>query len=372
MKAHVTPLLLLAAALSVTADEPGRIKTEHLVGAIRWDAWHGNRGVPGQAVQHTLGPRKWHDRLPFFAEVRGHDDVTIDGTSQEIMDREIDYASEAGLDYWAFVTYRPDDVMSLGLKRYLTSTKRDRIRFCLITECARWGESAYVEGLSDLMTVPGYLKVLDGRPVLYLGFISEEWITRRFDDATAFRKVVDGLRDAARRKGAGDPYLVIMDFHPDKAKDWLDALGGDAISSYAAQGNAEAAPYAALADYAETFWNRCKATGAQVVPILMAGWDRRPRVARPVPWETWQQPNVGIEKYYETPTPEKLARHVARGLEWLEANEPHARAQLAIIYAWNENDEGGWLIPTLSQGTARLDALRPVLRPGRTPTQQAP
>ena len=38
-------------------------------------------------------------------------------------------------------------------------------------------------------------------------------------------------------------------------------------------------------------------------------------------------------------------------------------ANAIIIYAWNENDEGGWLIPTLSEGTARLDAIARVLNP---------
>ncbi len=372
MKALIASTLLLVLALPATADEPRPGRPAPLVGAIRWDAWHGDQGGPGRAVQSALGPEKWHDRLPFFAEIRGDDDVRIDGTSQEIMDREIVYASEGGLDYWAFVTYPPDNVMSLGLKRYLASTKRDRIRFCLIVESTRLRDPAYVDRLSDLMTEPGYLKVLDGRPVFYLGFITQENIDRHFGDMVAYRKVIEGLREDARRKGAGDPYLVIMDFNPDNAKGWLDALGADAISNYAAQGNAEAAPYAALTEYAEMFWNWCKGTGAQVVPILMTGWDRRPRVARPMPWETWQQPNVGIEKYYETPTPEELARHVARGLEWLEANAQHARAQLALIYAWNENDEGGWLVPTLSEGPARLDALRRVLRPGKPTTRTAP
>ena len=28
-----------------------------------------------------------------------------------------------------------------------------------------------------------------------------------------------------------------------------------------------------------------------------------------------------------------------------------------LVYAWNENSEGGWLVPTLGEGTARVDAL---------------
>ncbi len=33
-----------------------------------------------------------------------------------------------------------------------------------------------------------------------------------------------------------------------------------------------------------------------------------------------------------------------------------------LIYAWNENDEGGWLTPTLYDGNARLEAVRRVLK----------
>jgi len=32
-----------------------------------------------------------------------------------------------------------------------------------------------------------------------------------------------------------------------------------------------------------------------------------------------------------------------------------------LFYAWNEVDEGGWLVPDRSRGTARLDAIRRVV-----------
>jgi len=89
----------------------------------------------------------------------------------------------------------------------------------------------------------------------------------------------------------------------------------------------------------------------------MTGWDRRPRVERPVPWEKWQKPGVGVEKFYRAPTPRELATHVRKAVHWLGANRSHAKAQIALIYAWNENDEGGWLVPTISEGTARIDAV---------------
>jgi len=55
-------------------------------------------------------------------------------------------------------------------------------------------------------------------------------------------------------------------------------------------------------------------------------------------------------------------------LSWIRKNPDITPAKAVIIYAWNENDEGGWLTPTWSAdgkpNTARLDAIRPVLQPG--------
>jgi hypothetical protein len=43
-------------------------------------------------------------------------------------------------------------------------------------------------------------------------------------------------------------------------------------------------------------------------------------------------------------------------------NPSAGRANTVLIYAWNETDEGGWLHPTLAEGTARLDAIKKVLK----------
>jgi len=73
------------------------------VGAIRWDAWHGPASNVGLTVEKTLAPARWHYRLPFFGKAVGENAVEARGDTQEIMDREIEYAHAAGLDYWAFV-----------------------------------------------------------------------------------------------------------------------------------------------------------------------------------------------------------------------------------------------------------------------------
>lgn len=337
--------------------------TRPLIGAIRWDAWHGDQGVPGQAVRRSLSPVKYHWRLPFFAKVTGENQVHIDGTAQNVMDREIEYAADAGINYWAFVTYPEHDAMSLGLKRYLSSPRRKNIRFCLLTEASRWNSPTYVEWVTRLMQEPGYQTVLQNRPLLYLGFLDQAQIVSHWKDAQGFRAVLDTLRTTLRAKGLGNPYLVILDFSAAQGAQWAAQLGGDAISSYATTYAPRAAtPYLELAQADLRFWEACRATGTAVVPIVTAGWDRRPRIEQPVPWETWQQPGVGLDQYVAVATPAELAEHLKASLDWLAQHAATAPARTSLVYAWNENDEGGWIVPTLQDGAVRLEAIKSMLQ----------
>jgi hypothetical protein len=63
--------------------------------------------------------------------------------------------------------------------------------------------------------------------------------------------------------------------------------------------------------------------------------------------------------------PWEIADHLRRSLERTEREPKACPARAVIVYGWNENDEGGWLVPTLnpdgSPNTERLDAVRKVL-----------
>jgi hypothetical protein len=208
------------------------------------------------------------------------------------------------------------------------------------------------------MREPSYQKVAGGRPLFFIGFINENWIDREWGADASLRAALDEFRQRAQKSGLANPYNVVMDFDPKRAKQLTDRFGFDAISAYAAQGGAEAAPYEALATYVEQYWDKSKATGAQVVPIVMAGWDRRPRVENPVPWEAGRKTNPhDAMKFYAAPTPKELKQHLENALGWVKAKSAQAQANTLLFYAWNEFDEGGWLEPTLSEGTARIEEL---------------
>jgi len=56
-------------------------------------------------------------------------------------------------------------------------------------------------------------------------------------------------------------------------------------------------------------------------------------VENPVPWEGQRG---SLDEYYERPTPEELATHLAHALDWVDAHPDAADARAVLIYAWNE------------------------------------
>ena len=331
-----------------------------MVGAIRWDAWHGDASEIGRAVQKSLSPKHWQWRLPFFAEVAKDGVVTIAGDTDAVMTREIAYAQAAGLDYWAFCAYGAESPMMRALKRYLANPARDKVRFCMIGQVGHWRPDnleSEAARFADLMARPHYQTVQNGRPLFYILNLALESNETAWAKAGGFRKAVEALRAAARARGLPEPYCVAMVPWPDKAKGFADASGCDAISAYAVQAGGKDAPFADLTTYVEDFWKRSMDTGAKVVPLAMTGWDRRPRIENPVFWERNQGWDAEIARFYQQPKPAEIGKHVRKAVEWTRSHPTNAEAQAVIIYGWNEYDEGGWLCPTRGEGDARVQAM---------------
>jgi hypothetical protein len=290
----VLTILLLGVSAAVRSTEthnagtPGSWAQSRLrrpiVGAIRWDAWNGQKGVAGVAVERSLGPAKWHYRLPFCAEALSTTQVSVDGASQEVMDQEIQFAADAGLDYWAFVSYAPADPSSRALH---SSKRRDSIHFALIFEYSRWGKPGEyqvpLKQYADELAQPGYQKVLGDRPLVFLS-LGGESVASEWGGFYKFRESIDYFRAMSRRNGAGNPYIVVQQWNPAQLATIRREIAADAVSAYSIkEDDASAAPYSRFASYAELFWARCREADSAVVPIVMTGWDRRPRVENPVP-----------------------------------------------------------------------------------------
>lgn len=336
-------------------QEPRRTR----LGAIRWDAWQED-GEVNAVVESTLGPAHWHARMPWFGVETGADSVSIRGDDDATMDAEIAYAAAAGLDYWAFVTYPEAEPMTHALDLYLASAHHDDIGFALVLQ-GGWlalddvDWAGQVARYTSYFANSAYVTVAGGRPLVYLFDATSMWGTSRFPNEASAAEAFATLAEASEAAGTGRPYFVLMGWDPSADSVSALALGFDALSAYAVAGGVDGgAPYADLRSQALGTWSWEGAYALGVVPVVGTGWDPRPRIETPTPWAVY------TSAWFTEPTPDELAAHVTEALGWVDARSDVTAAGTAIVYAWNEHDEGGWLCPTWKEAgpdETRVDAL---------------
>jgi len=342
-----------------------------IVGAVRWDAWLPKTNSVGAQVARSLGPNKYHFRLPYFAICNGDNDVDFPTPSQAIVDAEIQYAKYAGLTYWAYVYYEDSGVNSNGtlkvgmdnaLDLHLSSSHTNDMNWCYIVEQGRL-TSANIPQMVTRMKLSNYQTVAGGHPLFYL-FSSGSWTAAQ----------VNLLKTAVANAGLPTLYLVYMG----GASTMAATLGCSAVSSYCTGGTSDQT-YAKLASNEVSNWNSWKSSGYKVIPIVTTGWDNRPRIDNPVSWTT-----PGANSWVPTATTAEIANHLNEALSWTASNQTTDESNAILMYAWNEHDEGGWICPTVkvdatgnalkdSQGKNqinedRIDAIHNILNSGASIT----
>jgi len=341
-------------------DKSATVSNRPMVGVVRWDAWIGDLGSQnvgatgvGHQVERTLGPRQFHDRLPFYAQITGSDSVQAREITQEVMDQNIRYAADAGIDYWAMCWYADGSGMDTARKLYLASTLRDRIGYCFIFG-AKTLREYFPRIVDEHFRNPCFQTVLGGRPLVYM--FEDDYI----DDE------LRGFRAVSQAAGLPNPYFVRMGYRPPdnlalSRKDSSSSVHSrsyaevDAVSEYVVAAT-NGVPYSSLVASERKVWETVKDAGLKLIPTASTGWDARPRILNPVSWHKYPS-----DSWCQQATPAEIADHLREAIEWARANPESVEANSLMMYAWNEFDEGGWLCPTLLNGTDRIDAIREVL-----------
>lgn len=337
-------LILCCTVTSCAGNNKGASRPT--VGVIRWDAFYGVNNVT-KAVEKSLGPSQYHHRAPFFAKKTGKDSLSINGDSDEVIGKEIDYAAEAGV-YWAFLTYPYKSGLSIPLKRYLEHPKRRKINFNLIMSrhslIKEW-DAHFKAVLLDSVSRPNYQTVLNGRPLVYF-----------FDGKTIAKEKIAEVRTLIANKTGKNPYLVLL-MHGIPVKEWptYKAMGYDGATKYA-QFASKPLKWTQFHAQIVKDWKSWASKGVQFSPLLSAGWDNRPRYYNPVPWI--EKKEIMLKRYAENPTADQLASHFKAGMDFVYKHKKVCEAQNLLMYAWNEYDEGGWLCPTLNPTTGKPDDSR--------------
>jgi hypothetical protein len=325
------------------------------VGAIRWDAWHDDDSRVAQYIEKSLGEERWRDRWPFFFSTMSGD-LDFDAAAAGAVRAENALADAAGIDYWAFVYYGRASPMSRALHAY-QADRASKPCFTLVIEAARLADPAagapLRQDVVELLQDENFLRDGEKRPVLFIMISgaakNKDWLVRQADQ-------VNALKNAISKAGKGNAQTIIMAFDPVIAAEVAELTGSSVISSYASHGMVKNGKYADLVRSTENFWDAQARTGKNVVPIVMAGWDPRPRFDKPMPWGSGYSDGA----YYQQGTSEEIAGHVKRGAQWVRKRT--SGSCIVLVYAWNEFDEGGWLAPTVGQGLSRLRALGSVLK----------
>lgn len=329
-------------------------KQNILVGAIKWDTL-----IPDTRWPEELKDPNFSDRLPFFAKQDSHGNIIeLNGNTQEVVDQENVFASFAGLDYFAFCLYDRRDPdfnrFNYGKDLYLQSSAQ-KPNFAVIAQGEHFGGKSGWDGFCDqLVEMFGedrYQKVLDNRPLLYI--YSVEKFNENFRYYDQSMAALDRLRTKSIKAGLGNPYIAAQNVSGE-----LVHLGFDALSFYTANGGGELreAPFAELAKSNLEYWEELRSQGREMIPLLNLGWDPRPRLKYPDLKQYYPGP------WYTHPTIQEFQEHLQRALFFVRQNQAVCRSNTILTYSWNELAEGGSsLIPTLKDGTAKIEAAREVL-----------
>ena len=314
-------------AIDVTNVERDASPTS--VGVIRWDAWYGHDGIEKSViseVEKTLSPKEFHFRAPFFAEVTETGGIIIPEYTQEIFDKEMEYAIDAGIDYFAFYWY--DNAMQTARKLYQTSKYNDKVKMCIMFSGSNGGAEQHQE-MAKLLKEDYYMTVLGGRPLIYFDCTYET-----AEDAIKY------YRGLCKQLNIPEPYVVCLKANSSE----INSPGVDAIGDYAISNQSLNISFNELASNAKKKWMAYQRGTAQYVPLVTTGYHLLPRYKNQVYWMTVQN-----DKVAEYATAEEIGTHLTNALNYMQEPDviEKTKANTVLMYAWNEHDEGGWLCPTL-------------------------
>ncbi len=339
------------------------------LGAYYWDGWFAK-------LSH------WTDRLlNDFSErepVWGWLGATV-----ENMELQIDYAADAGLSFFAFDWYYPQNgeinPMNYAVDRFLEAKNSDRMEFCLLVANhdggfifrENWEDAC--ERFMPYLTHPNAMKH-EGKPIIIffltwefqacLGGFEEakkchDYLNQKLIDAGYPGVFVLGCVSPPRTEDQGvsedaEVYKKELDVF---GLGWIDGItgynfhrGGLKPESEMTASDADYIyPFTSLArDHEVTAELYCRHVSLPYMPLVIGGWDCRP----------WEQIDGGARSCYSPDkTPTSVYRHVVNMGKIMKKYPDKMVSDYAIVYAWNENGEGGFIEPTKGDGGAILAAV---------------
>ncbi len=330
---------------------------EMRIGVVNWDCSLPPDTFFGSYFSKAMSPKKWRTRTPYYADILAQDSVCCHARTAEEYDRELQYAIDAGIDYFAYVWHtdnrnaKPVDGVTTSIthphawtqdqfrKHHQKSALADKIKLCAIWMPSQpYNEEDY-RRLAEAMNAPFY-ETVDGRPLVYVfgGYLPE---------------VFERLRTLPEKYGTADPYIVFQNNGAEPVDG--DCGKADAVSAYACGVVTDTDRFSQMVDIMMEQNEDRKKYGLDTIPLFSLGWAPGPRVENPVPWTSY----LDI-RYHADATPAEIEEGAKRLADWIAQNPDCTKTGHIITFAWNEFEEGSWICPTYAAdggvNTERIEA----------------
>ncbi|MFZ2026205.1 MAG: hypothetical protein WAV30_02905 [Microgenomates group bacterium] len=307
-------------------------------------------------------PQSWKDRFPYFTVVRSENTVDIHEDDQRIIDQEIQLIAASGIDYIALEVdwIEKETIYNYALNLYNSSQFKNLLKFSLIVtaetlENESWRDN-YLKRIQDALSDSQYVKTPSGKPILYM------WRFDNLSDSMGKVKAIERMNEfkEALKNGINqEPYIVMMDLGSRQAYSSALEYGANARTSYlglyASCGKGGA--YTSLMADNRNQWDSYVSSDIDYIPLVTVGMDPRPKSFDKNLFEFGQDP-----AWCQQGTPQQIANNVKQALEWVKHNpQVTGESNTILLAAWMDITESGWLVPTMEEGNARLNALSRIL-----------
>lgn len=270
-------------------------------------------------------------------------------SAPKIVEAQIDAAANAGIKFFSFDWYfrngRTDFSLNNALNLYLTAPNKNRLKFCLMVanhEPFLIGPSYWNELVTkwiSLFKTNSYLKV-NGKPLLI--FFSVPSLIEEFGTPSAVKHAFDSLRLVSKKEGLKGVTIAACVYDNDKSVKEAEACGFDILTGYNYHGYGlkkiqVITPIDTMRAADIRVWDGIKKrSDMPYIPVATLNWDPRP----------WRD-DPGQVPHFTGYSLNSVYQSVRSLRKWIEANPQRtSKERIALMYAWNENGEGGWLTPS--------------------------
>lgn len=318
------------------------------VGVIRWDGWHTTLSPDDpiditKETRYALSDKRTEDQAPFYSTFTADEyinkhhwnaerreweysaviaNVRFDGDRAGVMEKEIDYARSAGVDYWAFNYYATGSTpMARAREQFEALQDKKGMKAAYIMESIGGDIEKESKLIASAFRQDWYQKI-DGKPLLILPPASPEYYDRIYEIYLAI-------------KGAygGEIYTVLQVMgYPVEIAGEVRKRGYNSHTRYSTWGgwNEGDRSHRYIMDKEWQWYQEAKKEAVDFTPNITVSFYQ---VGAQKSWG-----GLPDYTYSEKATDAEFEEQMKRTAEYVKDN---IQVKTLILYSWNEYSEGG-------------------------------